>query len=118
MTWSVLIVDDHDGFRSSARALLEADGFHVVGEAATGAQAVDRAARLAPDLVLLDIQLPDVDGFAVATALARGPRPPLVVLVSARDAAMYGPRLAHARFLAKHNLSGPALRALLGPGDP
>jgi DNA-binding NarL/FixJ family response regulator len=112
----VLIVDDHEGFRSSARALLEADGFEVVGEAASGAEAVGAAARLRPGVVLLDIQLPDLDGFAVARALAATPEPPDVVLISSRDGVTYGPRLraAAARgFLAKHELSGPALRALL-----
>jgi DNA-binding NarL/FixJ family response regulator len=66
---TVLIVDDHDGFRESARALLEAEGFAVVGDAADGAAAVAAAGRLRPDMVLLDVQLPDVDGFAVAGRL-------------------------------------------------
>lgn len=112
MASSVLIVDDHDGFRSSARDLLEADGFLVVGEAASGAQALDEVTRLLPDLVLLDVQLPDLDGFAVAGVLAARPSPPLIVLISSRDATTYGRRLRH-RFLAKHELSGPALRALI-----
>src|SRR5262249_5647341 len=69
---TVLIVDDHAGFRESARALLEAEGFTVVGDAADGAAAVAAVARLRPDVVLLDVQLPDVDGFAVAGRLAAG----------------------------------------------
>jgi DNA-binding NarL/FixJ family response regulator len=109
----VLIVDDHDGFRSSARALLEADGFRVVGEAASGAEAVDQAARLRPGLVLLDIQLPDSDGFAVALRLSALADPPAVVFISSRDAVTYGSRLKHAKFLAKSELSGSALRGLI-----
>src|SRR5258708_16780591 len=73
---TVLIVDDHDGFRESARALLEAEGFAVVGDAADGAAAVAAVERLRPDVGLLDVQLPDVDGFAGARRLAAGPRPP------------------------------------------
>ena len=114
---TVLIVDDHDGFRESARALLEAEGFAVVGDAADGAAAVAEAERLRPDVVLLDVQLPDVDGFAVAGQLAVGPDPPRVVLISSRDAADYGPRVGAAPvcgFLAKRELSGAALAALVG----
>lgn len=90
----VLIVDDHGDFRASARALLEADGFEVVGEAADGAEALVATASLRPNVVLLDIQLPGRDGFAVAEDLARGPEPPVVVLISSRDAAVYALRLA------------------------
>jgi DNA-binding NarL/FixJ family response regulator len=113
---TVLIVDDHAAFRESVGALLEAEGFVVVGEAADGAAAIAEAARLAPSVVLLDIQLPDVDGFAVAERLAAGPDPPAVVFVSSRDAAAYGPRLdtPTARgFIAKRELSGAALAALV-----
>ena len=114
---TVLIVDDHDGFRESARALLEAEGFAVVGDAADGAAAVAAVARLRPDVVLLDVQLPDVDGFAVAARLAAGPDPPRVVLISSREVAAYGPRIGGAPvcgFLAKRELSGAALAALVG----
>ena len=113
---TVLIVDDHDGFRESARALLEAEGFAVVGGAADGAAAVAAVARLRPEVVLLDVQLPDVDGFAVAEQLAVGPDPPRVVLISSRDAAAYGPRIGAAPvcgFLSKRELSGAALAALV-----
>ena len=112
----VLIVDDHAGFRSIARRLLEAGGYEVVGEAADGSSAMQAAHDLRPDLVLLDIQLPDVDGCQVATWLLAAHSPPTVVLVSSRDAADYGPRLAGcgARgFVAKADLSGAALDALL-----
>jgi DNA-binding NarL/FixJ family response regulator len=114
---TVLIVDDHDGFRESARALLEAEGFAVVGGAADGAAALAAVERLRPEVVLLDVQLPDVDGFAVAEQLAAVPGPPRVVLISSRDAAAYGPRLAAAPacgFLAKRELSGASLAALVG----
>jgi DNA-binding NarL/FixJ family response regulator len=114
---SVLIVDDHAAFRASARALLQAEGFEVVGEAADGAGAVAAVAVLRPEIVLLDIQLPDLDGLAVAEQLAAAPDPPAVVLISSRDAAAYGPRLRRtpARgFIPKSGLSGEALAALIG----
>lgn len=117
MGWTVLIVDDHREFRASARGLLEADGFEVVGEVSAGADVVDAVARLRPGVVLLDIRLPDVDGFAVARSLAGLAAAPQVVLVSSRDAAVWGERLWESPvlgFLAKADLSGAALRRLLG----
>jgi DNA-binding NarL/FixJ family response regulator len=117
MRQTVLIVDDHDAFRESASALLEAEGFSVVGEAADGGAAISEAERLKPEIVLLDIQLPDLDGFAVAERLADVEEPPRVVLISSRDARSYGPRLeaAPARgFISKRELSGAALTALVG----
>ena len=117
MVWTVLIVDDHPGFRSVARALLEADGFDVVGEAADGESGLAAAERLRPGLVLLDIQLPDLDGFAVAERLASSQSPPAVVLVSSRDSSAYRRRLADSPargFVAKSDLSGAAIAALVG----
>jgi DNA-binding NarL/FixJ family response regulator len=117
MRKTVLIVDDHDGFRESATALLEAEGFAVVGEAADGAAALAAVERLQPDVVLLDVRLPDIDGFVVAERLACVPDPPRVVLISSREAAAYSSRLQQtpARgFLAKRELSGAALAALVG----
>lgn len=117
MSRTVLVVDDHAEFRESARALLEADGFDVVGDVATGADAVAEAGRLRPRVVLLDVRLPDTDGIAVAERLAELADPPDVVLISSRGAAAYGARLREAPtrgFLAKSELSGAALRALLG----
>jgi DNA-binding NarL/FixJ family response regulator len=114
---TVLIVDDHAAFRTSARALLQAEGFDVIGEATDGAEAVEAVAVLRPEIVLLDIQLPDLDGLAVAEQLAGAPDPPAVVLISSRDAAAYGPRLqaTSARgFIPKRGLSGEALAALTG----
>jgi DNA-binding NarL/FixJ family response regulator len=115
--WSVLVVDDHAEFRTSVRALLVADGFDVVGEAGTGAEALYAVGRLRPDVVLLDVRLPDVDGIAVAESVALLPDPPQVVLVSSRDRAAYGSRLLNAPvrgFLAKSDVSGASLRRLLG----
>jgi DNA-binding NarL/FixJ family response regulator len=117
MRAGVLIVDDHADFRESARAMLEAAGFVVVGEAADGAEAVAAAARLRPALVLLDIQLPDVDGFEVAEELSRSADPPVVVLISSRDAEAYGDRVATSRargFIPKFDLSGRSLAKLVG----
>ncbi len=116
MRASVLIVDDHEDYRASASALLEAEGFAVVGEAADAAAAIDSTERLRPDVVLLDIQLPDLDGFAVAERLAGAADPPAIVLISSREASAYGPRLESTRargFIPKRHLSGEALAALL-----
>jgi DNA-binding NarL/FixJ family response regulator len=116
MRRTVLIVDDHDGFRAGARALLEADGFEVIGEAADGPAAVEAASRLRPDLVLLDVQLPGLDGFAVAERLAAGDAPPAVILISSRGADAFRRRLASSPargFIAKAELSGECLVSLL-----
>jgi DNA-binding NarL/FixJ family response regulator len=115
---TILIVDDHAAFRVQARALLEADGFVVIGEAETGTSGLAAARSLRPHLVLLDIGLPDVEGFEVAHALAADGPPPFVVLTSSRDASAYGPRVANSRvlgFIAKDELSGAALRSLIDP---
>jgi len=111
---SVLIVDDHPSFRACARMILEADGFAVVGEAEDGASALTAIEALDPDLVLLDIQLPDMDGFAVLERLDADAPP--VVLVSSRDACDYDGLIRKSRargFIAKAELSGTAVRSLL-----
>ena len=113
---SVLIVDDHPGFRRIARALLEAEGFEVVGEATDGEEALRIAAELAPTLVLLDVQLPGIDGFEVASKLTAGGGGPDVVLVSSRDGSDFGPLVAQSGalgFVPKDELSGERLTALL-----
>jgi DNA-binding NarL/FixJ family response regulator len=121
MPRSVLIVDDHPGFRAQARALLAAAGYEVVGEAADGASGVRVARDLSPDVVLLDVQLPDATGFEVARQIHRAPRPPLVVLISSRDASDYGGRIGRSGargFIAKSELSAPALAAVLEGTPP
>lgn len=114
---TVLIVDDHAGFRSFARALLEAEGFDVVGEAADGASALATARALAPELVLLDVALPDMDGFAVCDALLQDEAGPAVILTSSRDVSSYRRRLQRSGargFIPKSELSGRLLAALAG----
>jgi DNA-binding NarL/FixJ family response regulator len=114
---TLLIVDDHPGFRVLARRLLEAGGFEVVGEAADGDAAVAVARELRPDVVLLDVQLPGIDGFEVTARLRDGEAGPAVVLTSTRDRADYGERVERcgARgFVPKAELSGAAVRAILG----
>jgi DNA-binding NarL/FixJ family response regulator len=116
---TILLVDDHSGFRAQARRLLEADGYSVVGEAADGAAAMAAVRSLRPDLVLLDIGLPDADGFDVARSISRIETPPRVILISSRDAGAYGPRIgaSGARgFVTKEQLSGAAIEALIGEG--
>jgi DNA-binding NarL/FixJ family response regulator len=113
---TVLIVDDHEEFRASAAELLESEGFDVIGAAADAARAVELALSLRPQIVLLDIQLPDRDGFAVAGRLAEEAPAPQVVLISSRDVASYGRRVAGAPvrgFIAKRDLTGAALAALV-----
>ncbi len=118
---TLLIVDDHEGLRSFARALLGAEGFDVIGEAADGEAALDAVHALHPDVVLLDIQLPGIDGFEVAQRLAQSPGAPSLVLMSSRHASDYGPRMADSPargFVPKHELSGAAVTALVEDGSP
>jgi len=116
MAISVLIVDDHAGFRTFARALLRSEGFEVVGESGDGESAMRAVEQLRPDLVLLDVQLPDLDGFEVADRLAAEEHPPTVVLISTRGAASFRRRLAGTTargFISKGELSGAAIAAVL-----
>jgi DNA-binding NarL/FixJ family response regulator len=117
MAETVLIVDDHAPFRALARALLQLEGFVVVGEAADALSALTAVARLRPSVVVLDVQLPDLDGFEVARRLATAADPPAVVLVSSRDSSSYRRRLADSPargFIPKSDLSGAAVAALVG----
>lgn len=120
MAVRVLIVDDHVSFRTLARLVLTADGFDVVGEVGDGAAAISAARELHPDVVLLDVQLPDRDGFGVAEALAGSPPAPTVVLVSSRSRSDYGQRVrdsAARGFIAKAELSGESLRLALAADE-
>ena len=113
---TILIVDDDPRFRAQARDVLAADGFVVIGEAVDGASGLEAAQALQPDFVLLDIGLPDIEGFEVARTLAVDGPPPLIVLTSSRDARAYGRRLANGHFLGfvpKERISGAAIRALV-----
>jgi DNA-binding NarL/FixJ family response regulator len=116
MARTVLVVDDHAGFRARAKLLLEAEGYEVVGEAVDGETAVAEARRLRPELVLLDVQLPDTDGFEVAARLSSNGDAPAVVLTSSRDWSDSAELIARSGargFLPKDQLSGEAMRALL-----
>jgi DNA-binding NarL/FixJ family response regulator len=114
---TVLIVDDHAAFRAGARALLEADGYDVVGEAGDGQAGIDAARNLHPDVVLLDVRLPDMDGFTVAGRLTSNGSDTVVIVTSSSDDPLYPERAqsSGARgFVAKHDVCGAALDRLLG----
>ena len=116
MSMTVLVVDDHSGFRSRIRLLLETEGYEVVGEAADGQTALSEAKRLLPDIVVLDVQLPDTDGFSVATAITTEGRPPAVVLTSSRDWSDSVELIAESGatgFLPKDQLNGQTIGELL-----
>ncbi|MET0511115.1 MAG: response regulator transcription factor [Thermoleophilaceae bacterium] len=113
MATSVLIVDDHPSFRASARMLLEAEGFDVVGEANDGLSALRAVEELRPDVVLLDVQLPDIDGREVAVRLSANGSAPAIVLTSSRDLEDIGVLTGVRGFIPKSELSGAALEALL-----
>ena len=112
MSPTVLIVDDHAGFRRAAREILEADGYLVIAESATGGEALEAAARMRPALILLDVGLPDIDGLEVAGLLTAADGDRTVILTSSRDAADYEPLLARCGARGFHP-EGRALR----PGD-
>jgi DNA-binding NarL/FixJ family response regulator len=113
---TVLIVDDHAGFRSCAREVLAADGFEIVGEAFDAAAAIESVRVLRPEVVLLDIQLPDANGVEVSKEIGALNGNTEIVLVSSRDASYLGDALAEcpARgFIPKSELSGAAVRKLI-----
>ena len=113
----VLVVDDHASFRRCARAFLTAEGFEVVGEAGDGASAVSLAAELEPDLLVLDVQLPDIDGFEVASRVLAHDPDLAIVLVSSRGAGEYGPLIERSGargFLSKDELSAARIQELIG----
>jgi DNA-binding NarL/FixJ family response regulator len=114
MARSVLIVDDHPSFRASARMLLEGEGFDVIGEAEDGYAALRAVEELRPDVVLLDVQLPDIDGREVAARVAAANGlDPAIVLTSSRCIEDLGVLTGVRGFIPKSELSGAALEALL-----
>ena len=116
MKRTVLIVDDHAGFRASARRVLESEGYSVIAEAADGNSGVMAAAEARPDLALVDVQLPDFDGFEVTRRLHESGEAPDIVLISSHDRADFGSLVesSGARgFVSKSDLSAAALEALL-----
>jgi len=113
---TILIVDDHPSFRASARRMLEGAGYSVVGEAADGGEALRAARELEPEVILLDVRLPDLDGFAVARRITGRPGAPAVILTSSREVNEWGGAVADAGalgFISKADLSGRALEELL-----
>jgi DNA-binding NarL/FixJ family response regulator len=116
MPLRVLMVDDHIGFRTRARVMLEAEGFDVVAEAGTGLDALALAAMVLPDVALVDIQLPDINGFEVAADMRSAGTAGQIILISGRDSSDYGDRVAQSAadsFISKAELSGDRLRAAL-----
>jgi CheY-like chemotaxis protein len=112
----VLIIDDNNAFRAAARQLLERGGFIVVAEAASGTDAVEDAKTHRPDLALVDLQLPDFDGFEVAVRLSHLDPAPKVILTSSLDAADFGALVTSSSalgFIPKAELSAQAIDALL-----
>jgi DNA-binding NarL/FixJ family response regulator len=112
----VMLVDDHASFRATARWLLESEGYEVVAEAASGEIALDLVVAAEPELVLLDIGLPGIDGFQVCSAIrARLPRA-RIVLISSRELCDLGPERVFAcgaaGFVPKADLSHAALDAI------
>lgn len=116
MRMTTLVVDDHAQFRATARVLLEMEGFEVVGEAGDGAGAITAAEELKPEMVLLDVQLPDTQGFDVARELLSRGLTEQIILVSSRDESDYGDSIRASGalgFVPKAELSGASLRTLL-----
>ena len=121
MRSTVIVVDDHDGFRTEARAVLEGDGFVVVGEAATAAEALAAVAELQPTVVVLDVGLPDESGLDVVGRIRDRSPDTVVVLVSGRQARDYGGRVARSgadAFIEKAFLGPGALASLLDRVNP
>jgi DNA-binding NarL/FixJ family response regulator len=117
MKETVLIVDDHPGFRHCARELLQSEGFEVVGEAGDARAAVRATGELRPDIVLLDVQMPGVDGIQAAKEIAELDGGAAILLVSSRDLSDLAVAIADgpARgFIPKAELSGATIRGLVG----
>ena len=113
---TVLIVDDHEGYRSFLASMLESEDLTVCGVARDGESALDAVLAAMPDLVVLDVHLPGIDGFEVAQRISTYPRRPAVILISTRDAEDFGTRIATAPvlgFVPKHEMSVGRLQSLL-----
>jgi DNA-binding NarL/FixJ family response regulator len=110
----VLLVDDQEDFRAVARQLMVNAGGEVVGEAGGAEEALRSERDLRPDVVLLDVRLPDGSGIDVARAMAAAEQPPTVLLVSTADYAYAVAECGAAGFVLKQQLSTAALRELLG----
>jgi DNA-binding NarL/FixJ family response regulator len=116
MRRTVLVLDDHAGFRAIARKVLEAAGYRVVAEAEDGTSGVAAAANEAPDLALVDVQLPDIDGFEVTRRLLEAGSASAIVLVSSRDRSDFGHLVDSSGangFVSKAEISAESLDALL-----
>ena len=116
MGHTILIVDDHPSFRASARCVLESEGFEVIGEAVDGASAISEVCRLRPQVVLLDVQLPDIDGFDVCLKITAHAEHPTVIMTSSRDGSDFGPLVSTSGargFVPKAELSGERMQELL-----
>jgi DNA-binding NarL/FixJ family response regulator len=115
---TAVIVDDHAGFRAQAAQLLEAAGYEVVGSCPDAGAALSLLARVRPDVALVDVQLPDIDGFGLIERLGSGADGVVIVLVSTREAADYGARVGRsgaAGFITKAELSAQSLAAVVEP---
>ena len=113
---TILIVEDHPSFLAVARFVLETDGFVVVGVATDGASAVRETLRVSPEIVLLDVSLPDMDGFEVASQLRAAGASSRIVFTSSRDGSDFGSKITDSGgsgFIPKAELSGEVLRALV-----
>lgn len=120
MIQKLLIVDDHDDFRAQAGALLRGESYDVIGEAENGISGVKAVRLLRPELVLVDVQLPDIDGFEVARRILDDPSAPAVILISSRDRADYGSRISRcgaAGFISKSELGRAAIDSVLEGAD-
>ena len=116
MPRTILIVDDHPSFRASARRLLEGEGYQVIGEAEDGASALRAARELDPDVILLDVRLPDLDGFAVSRRITGRPEAPMVILISSREVDEWGRAVSESGargFISKAKLSAETMEDLL-----